>query len=141
VAAGLPPARVGLAGRTPGTAGHLELYRLMDIALDPFPYHGTTTTCEALWMGRPVVTLAGREHRNRVGVSLLMAAGHPEWIATTDADYTRIAAMLAGDPARLATLSAGLRAEMQAGSLLDHPAQARRFGEALQACWVATCQS
>jgi predicted O-linked N-acetylglucosamine transferase (SPINDLY family) len=120
VAAGLAPARVGLVGRTPGTAGHLELYRLMDIALDPFPYHGTTTTCEALWMGRPVVTLAGREHRNRVGVSLLAAAG---------------------DRARLATLSAGLRSDLQAGPLLDHAAQARRFGEALQACWDATCQS
>jgi predicted O-linked N-acetylglucosamine transferase (SPINDLY family) len=138
---GLDPARVGLAGRTPGTAGHLELYRLMDVALDPFPYHGTTTTCEALWMGRPVVTLAGREHRNRVGVSLLKAAGHPEWIAESDADYTRIAAGLAGDPARLAALGAGLRADLQAGPLLDHAAQARRFGEALLACWASTVQS
>jgi predicted O-linked N-acetylglucosamine transferase (SPINDLY family) len=88
-----------------------------------------------------VVTLAGREHRNRVGVSLLKAAGHPEWIAESDADYTRIAAGLAGDPARLAALGAGLRADLQAGPLLDHAAQARRFGEALLACWASTVQS
>ncbi len=133
----LDPARIDLIGRTPGTSAHLELYRRIDVALDPYPYHGTTTTCEALWMGRPVVTLAGREHRSRVGVSLLTAAGHPEWIAETENDYIGIATALAGDRIRLGVLSAGLRDGLRAGPLLDHAGQARRFGEALRTCWAA----
>ena len=78
--AGLDLARVELIERTADVAAHLALYQGIDVALDTFPYHGTTTTCEALWMGVPVVTLAGDRHASRVGVSLLQAAGHPEWV-------------------------------------------------------------
>ncbi len=138
-AAGLDPARVELLGRTSGLAAHLALYARVDVALDTSPYHGTTTTCEALWMGRPVVTLPGDRHASRVGASLLTAAGHPEWIAADWDDYVRRAADLARDPARLAELSRGLRAELRASPLLDHAGQGARFGAAIRDCWTVWC--
>lgn len=137
--AGLPLERVDLIERTAETKAHLAMYGEVDIALDTFPYHGTTTTCESLWMGVPVVTLAGDRHMSRVGASLLAAAGHEEWIARTRADYVRIATELAADSARLAALRAGLRTDLQRGPLLDHAGQAARFGQALRECWKNWC--
>jgi predicted O-linked N-acetylglucosamine transferase (SPINDLY family) len=133
-AAGIDSARVSLAGWNPAIADHMAAYDRVDIALDSFPYHGTTTTCEALWMGVPVVSLAGTTHASRVGVSLLTAVGHPEWIATDRADYVRIASELARDPVALDQARAGLRAALASSDLLDHAGQARRFGEAVLAC-------
>ena len=133
-AAGIDSARVSLAGWSPAIADHLAAYAGVDIALDSFPYHGTTTTCEALWMGVPVVTLAGQTHAARVGVSLLTAVGHPEWVAQDRAEYVRIASELARDPVALDQARAGLRAAMAASALLDHVGQARRFGEAVRTC-------
>ncbi|WP_221030008.1 tetratricopeptide repeat protein [Actomonas aquatica] len=137
---GINVERLRLLGRTPDSTSHLDLYREIDIALDPLPYHGTTTTCEALWMGRPVVTLAGDRHANRVGVSLLHALGHPEWIATDESDYLRIATDLVRDRAALASTSVQLRGELQASALMDHRSQAAKFGQALQTCWRTTHQ-
>jgi protein O-GlcNAc transferase len=131
----IDPTRVELLGRTPNIASHLSLYEQMDIALDPFPYHGTTTTCEALWMGVPVITLAGDRHASRVGASLLSAAGHPEWIATSADDYVTIAARLASSPEALATARRSLRDDLRRSPLLNHAGQARRFGDALLHCW------
>lgn len=139
-AAGIPEERVELLSRTPDTLSHLELYRRVDIALDTFPYHGTTTTCEALWLGVPVVTRAGDAHVSRVGVSLLQAIGRPEWIANSDEDYIRIAVMMAADPARLALIRMTLRERMWASVLLDHVGQAKRFGAALRASWQVWCE-
>ncbi len=136
---GVEPARLDLIERTEDTRSHLALYHGVDIALDTFPYHGTTTTCEALWMGVPVVTCAGDRHAARVGVSLLAAAGHPEWVATDEDAYVRIAAGLAAEPARLAGLRAGLRDDLRRGPLLDHAGQAERFGAALRQCWGEWC--
>ncbi len=133
---GIDTARLDLRGRTSDTMSHLALYREIDVALDPLPYHGTTTTCEALWMGRPVVTLAGDRHANRVGVSLLNAVGHPEWIAANPDDYLRIARELITDREKLARLSTGLRAELQASPLMDHAGQAARFGATLRHLWL-----
>ncbi len=138
-AAGIAPDRLELAERTARTEDHLALYGQVDIALDTFPYHGTTTTCEALWMGVPVVTLLGDRHAARVSASLLTAAGHPEWIANDAAGYAAIAVNLASDPVRLAAIRAALRAELQASSLLDHTGQAERFGRALRECWAVAC--
>lgn len=132
---GIDPTRVDLLPSAPSLAAHLDAYRQVDIALDTHPYHGTTTTCEALWMGRPVVTLEGHRHASRVGCSLLTAIGHPEWIARTEDLYVQTCLDLAADRGRLRALSDGLRADLQASPLLDHPAQARRFGEALLECW------
>ncbi len=138
-ACGLPADRVDLLERTAETAAHVALYHQVDIALDSFPYHGTTTTCESLWMGVPVVTLLGDRHVARVSASLLHAVGHPEWIAATPDDYVRIAAGLASDPARLAAIRAGLRDEMLVSPLLDHAGQSARFGDALRGCWSEWC--
>ena len=140
-AAGVSASRVKLVDRTGEIKDHLELYRQVDVALDTFPYHGTTTTCEALWMGVPVVTLRGDRHAARVGASLLTAVGHPEWIADDKAAYVRIASELASDPARLKTLRTELRDDMKRSPLLDHAGQAARFGAALRACWIAWCEN
>lgn len=137
---GLDAARVELTERTPDLRTHLEFYQGIDLAFDTFPYHGTTTTCEALWMGVPVVTITGREHRARVGTSLLSAVGHPEWCARDGDEFVRIATALASDPLRLAALRRSLRAELTASPLLDHAGQAARFGAALRACWAAWCE-
>ena len=138
-AAGIADDRVELLSHTPDTASHLSLYARMDIALDTSPYNGTTTTCEALWMGVPGVTRQGDRHAARVGASLLTAIGHPEWIATTPEQYIETAATLASDPARLSAIRASLRAELSASDLLNHAAQARRFGVALRECWQDWC--
>lgn len=136
---GLPVDRVDLVGRTAETNEHLALYGRVDVALDTFPYHGTTTTCEALWMGVPVVSLFGAHHMSRVGVSLLNAAGHPEWAVADEAAYVRIATELAGDPERLVGVRAALRNDLRRGPLLDHAVQSARFGECLRDCWRNWC--
>jgi predicted O-linked N-acetylglucosamine transferase (SPINDLY family) len=132
---GLDPHRIDLMDRVPSRQAHLDLYSRVDVALDTYPYHGTTTTCEALWMGVPVVTLWGEHHAARVGGSLLKAINRPEWIATDWADYARIAADLAQDCELRAHLRTNLRSEMQSSPLLDHAEQAKRFGKALRDCW------
>ncbi len=137
-AAGIETARVDFLERTDDTAGHLALYGRMDVSLDTFPYHGTTTTCEALWMGVPVVTLAGDRHVSRVGASLLHAVGRPDWIAATEDDYVRIAVELA-DPARLAGSRGALREAMRGSVLCDHAGQSGRWAAALRDCWRAWC--
>lgn len=132
--------RIELLQHTLSVEEHLALYRFIDIALDAYPYHGTTTTCEALWMGVPMITRCGDRHSARVGASLLTAVGHPEWIAHTWEEYIRKAAALAGDRAQLADLRTNLRTEMQRSPLLDHQGQAQRFGDALRHAWIAYCE-
>jgi predicted O-linked N-acetylglucosamine transferase (SPINDLY family) len=132
---GVPPERLRIEGSRESRDEHLALYGEVDIALDPFPYHGTTTTMEALWMGVPVVTLAGDRHVSRVGVTLLGAAGHPEWIAHSEDEYIDIAVRLAGAPQRLAELRAGLRAQLAASPLLDHAGFTRRLEDAYREMW------
>lgn len=138
-AAGVAADRVDFLERTEDTAGHLALYGRMDVSLDTFPYHGTTTTCEALWMGVPVVTLAGDRHVARVGGSLLHAVGHAEWIAADEDGYVRIATELARDTARLAAIRGALRDEMRRSVLCDFAGQSARWSLALRECWRAWC--
>lgn len=132
--------RIELLQHTLSVSEHLALYRNIDIALDAYPYHGTTTTCEALWMGVPVVSLRGDRHSARVGASLLTAVGHPEWIAESREDYIRKAAALANDHAQLAALRTTLRSDMKRSALLDHEGQAKRFGDTLIAAWQTHCE-
>jgi len=139
-AAGLPADRIDLCDRTAGVSEHLAHYHRVDISLDTFPYHGTTTTCESLWMGVPVVTQQGDRHASRVSASLLTAAGHSEWIARSADDYVRIAAGLAADRQGLAALRAGLRGEIKTGALFDYAGQGARFGSALRQCWHNYCR-
>lgn len=132
---GIDPSRVECIAFVPSFRDHLNLYSRVDIALDTFPYAGTTTTCEALAMGVPVVTLAEpiglSHHAGRVGASLLTAAGTPELIATSEAEYLSTAASLANDRARLREYHESLPAKVRASQLCDGPAFARRFEETL----------
>lgn len=132
---GLGSDRVELLGPVGESEGHLGTYRRIDIALDTYPYHGTTTTCEALLMGVPVVTLAGDRHASRVGVSLLSNVGLTDCVASSPAHYERIAAALAADRTRLASLRQSLRDTFAASPLCDAPAYAARMGDALRGMW------
>lgn len=134
-ALGIAAERLVLMGPQADTAAHLAQYRHVDLALDTFPYNGTTTTCEALWMGVPVLSLAGREHRARVGASLLTHAGLPEMVAPDPEAFVALAVALARDPQRLAALRHGLRQRLQSSRLLDGPRFAEDFGAALRAMW------
>ncbi len=102
---GIPEERIEMLGWTADARTHLELYHRIDVALDTYPYHGTTTTCEALWMGVPVVTMAGQTHVSRVGVSLLSNVGLAELIAQSPEEYVSIAVELTGDLPRLAEIA------------------------------------
>jgi len=132
-AAGVDPARLTLNGDELSVAAHLALYHGIDLALDPFPYNGTTTTCEALWMGVPVLTLAGRTHVARVGASLLTHACLADWIATSPDDYVARAIAAAHDLARLAELRRALRERLRASPLCD----AARFTRGLEVAYEA----
>lgn len=114
---------------------HLTCYQQVDIALDTFPYHGTTTTCEALWMGVPVVTLAGRTHLSRVGVSLLHAVGLDDLVAYSSDQYLAIAERLAGDKQRLQKLRTGLRDRLADSPLMAHTT----FTHQLEAAFASMC--
>lgn len=118
---------------------HLGLYRDIDIALDPFPYNGTTTTCEALWMGVPVITLSGNCHAGRVGTSLLHAAGLPTLITHSTAEYVERAIWLARASDERSALRSGLRQKLVASSLCDAPAFARRLETAFREMWRGWC--
>ena len=137
--AGVRAERVEFMAKQAGVGGHLAVHGRVDIALDTYPYHGTTTTCEALWMGVPVVTLAGRTHVSRVGVSLLTNAGLPDLIARTPEEYVELAAKLAGNVARLSELRATLRERMRASPLMDAPRFARNVEQAYREMWRAWC--
>jgi predicted O-linked N-acetylglucosamine transferase (SPINDLY family) len=118
---------------------HLPAYGRIDIALDTFPYNGTTTTCEALWMGVPVVTLRGDRHAGRVGASLLTQVGLTDMIAGSVEDYVAIAAGLAGDPARLSDLRRSLRPRLAASDLCNTGAFARKIEAAYRTMWRQWC--
>jgi predicted O-linked N-acetylglucosamine transferase (SPINDLY family) len=136
---GVAAQRVRLVAWLPDTASHLALYEQIDIALDPFPYNGTTTTCEALWMGVPVVTLRGERHAARVGASLLGQAGLSELIASSAGDYVAIASALAADPERLAGLRSSLRRRVMASPLCDGSGFARQMEDAFRTMWQHWC--
>lgn len=131
-AIGLDTSRIDLMPYTATVGEHLAMYHRVDIALDTYPYHGTTTTCEALWMGVPVISRAGEVHASRVGASLLSAAGLPELAATGDDEYVRIASGLAGDAARLGVLRASLREQLMQSSLCDQAAYATKWASAVE---------
>ncbi len=132
---GIAPERLELMGRTPMIGDHLAMYGKIDIALDPFPYNGTTTTCEALWMGVPIVTINGDRHAARVGSSLLHQVGLAELVATDPDDYVARAVVLANDPQRLSGISARLRPDMARSSIMDGPGFARDIEALYRTMW------
>lgn len=115
---GIGPERLELIARLPSWQ-FMEAHQQVDIALDPFPYNGTTTTCQTLWMGVPVITLAGSSHVSRVGVSMLSNLGLQRLIARDHQEYVSLAVSLAENREELAALRAGLRERMQASPLTD----------------------
>ena len=138
-ACGIAPERLSFLPRTPDLVSHLAAYADVDIALDPFPYNGTTTTCEALWMGVPVVTLTGDHHAARVGTSLLTAVGFAPGIAADAHDYVRTCVELARAPGLLEALRTLLRPEMAASPLCDGVGLAAAFSSALRTLWREWC--
>jgi predicted O-linked N-acetylglucosamine transferase (SPINDLY family)/predicted SAM-dependent methyltransferase len=129
---GIDPARLLLRGWEPTSESHLKTYDVVDVALDTFPYNGTTTTCEALWMGVPVVSLRGERHAGRVGASLLESIGLSDCLARSEEEYVSIAAGLASDLGRLAQLRAGIRARLQASPVMDE----HGFVRELEQCYL-----
>lgn len=136
---GIEGNRIDILKRITAVADHFAAYHDVDIALDPFPYHGTTTTCEALWMGVPVVTLAGDRHASRVGVSLLNNVGLGELIAHSPEEYVKIASALAASSDRLAGLRASLRERMRSSRLMDRRAMGAALGGAFREMWRRYC--
>jgi len=138
-AQGIEAGRLELRGNTAGYQEHLQLYGAVDIALDSFPYNGTTTTCEALWMGVPVVTLAGGSHRSRVGASLLHRVGLSDLVAGVPEEFQGLAAALAQDLERLARLRGALRQQMADSPLTDGPGFTGHLETAYRSIWGTWC--
>jgi predicted O-linked N-acetylglucosamine transferase (SPINDLY family) len=138
---GITADRLDLRPWTGNRAEHLATYGDIDIALDTFPYNGTTTTCEALWMGVPVVTLRGGVHMSRVGASLLASIGLEMLVAAEPEQYATIAVDLAREPSLRRTLRAGMRARLEASPLLDAAGFARKLENAYRQAWSAWCVS
>lgn len=129
---GVDGARLTLSGFVEGVQGHLCAYGQVDVALDTFPYNGTTTTLEALWMGVPVVTLCGDRHAARVGASILTHGGLTEWIADDLDTYVQLAVEAAQNRRALAALRGGLRDTLAGSYLLDGPG----FTKALEKAYL-----
>ncbi len=135
---GVDSGRVDFEGHSP----HKELldrYNAIDIALDTFPYSGGLTTCEALWMGVPVVTFPAETFASRHSLAHLSAAGLTEYVASDLSGYVRLAAELAGDQSRLAHERAGLRERVARSPLCDGPRFARHFAAAMRTAWHRFC--
>jgi predicted O-linked N-acetylglucosamine transferase (SPINDLY family) len=133
---GIAADRVELVGRSRSMVEHLHHYERVDVALDTTPYNGTTTTCDALWMGVPVVTLAGDRHISRVGVSLLNNAQLGDLVATSADEFVAIAAELARDVDRRRTLRARLREQLRRSPLMDGKALAAGVEAELRKAWT-----
>lgn len=120
-------------------ANYLEAYQRVDICLDPFPFPGGTTTAEALWMGVPVLTLAGNSFLSRQGVGLMMNAGLIEWIATDPDNYVARAISHASELQTIAALRYGLRKQVLASPIFDATRFANHFEDALRSMWHLWC--
>ncbi len=134
---GLPIERVTLMSRRP--ENQYTLYNRIDIALDPFPCNGGTTSLDTLWMGVPFVSLPGRHFSSRMGISILTNAGLKELVATSEENYVEIAVKLATDLPHLTTLRDSLRARVQASPLMDAPRITRQMEQAYRGMWERWC--
>jgi len=133
---GIAPERIETRGSSSHRA-HLAQHGEIDIVLDPFPYSGGLTTCEALWMGAPVVTVPGESFASRHSASHLSNAGLADWVAPDIDLYVEIAVARAADLPALRDLRAGLRPRMKASPLCDAPRFAANFATALRQAWRA----
>ena len=132
---GINEDRIELNGRMPSTQAHLEMYNVIDIGLDPFPFNGATTTCESLWMGVPVITLSGNLHVGRVGASILTNVGLTGFIAQDIDGYIELAVEMAANTSYLEEIRKDLRERMQRASLCDARSFASDVESAYQEMW------
>ncbi len=135
---GIEPDRVRFVGRV-SLPDYFRLHHGIDIALDTFPYAGGTTTCDALWMGVPVASVAGKTAVGRAGMSILSNVGLPELVADSEEGYVRIAHNLANDLPRLSKLRSTLRRRMERSPLMDAPRHARDIEAAYGEMWRRWC--
>lgn len=138
---GAEAGRIELTGWLPTPAGHLDLYGRVDIGLDTFPYNGTTTTCEALWMGVPSITRAGSGHAGRVGARILKCVEFGDLVTESVDEYIATAAALAQDVGRLAKLRVELRKRVRNSVLCDKKRFAERVDSAYRKMWQHWCTS
>lgn len=138
---GVARGRVTVCGAKDSVLDHLETYGEVDIALDTVPYNGTTTTCEALWMGVPVLCLAGDRHASRVGSAILKRLDLDPWIARTFDEFVANATKLAKDIPALVQLRSTLRERLRASPLMDSDAMGRNLGQAIRSMWTRYCES
>jgi predicted O-linked N-acetylglucosamine transferase (SPINDLY family) len=138
--AGLAESRAAFVGLQP-LADYLETYGLIDVALDPYPYGGGTTSCDALWMGVPVVSLAGRTAVSRAGLTLLSNVGLEHLVARTEERYVELAAELIRDASRLGALRLELRRRLESSPVMDAPQFAGHLEAAFRTVWRAWCES
>jgi protein O-GlcNAc transferase len=135
---GITPDRLQFVGKM-GRPQYLRCYDQIDIALDPLPYNGITTTCDALWMGVPVLTLAGQTAAGRAGKALLSTIGLGEWVTHTPDEFVQRAVELAADLPGLIELRRSLRARITASPLMDAPRFARHMEAAYRQMWRQWC--
>lgn len=136
-AQGIAHERLLLGGTQNSIAEHLSEYNKIDIALDPFPYPGVTTSVEALWMGVPVLSLHGDRFLSLSAKSIAHHAGLPDWVAVDKNDYVAKAVAFTSNLERLAALRSGLRQQVLASPLFDAARFARNFEDALWGMWQA----
>jgi predicted O-linked N-acetylglucosamine transferase (SPINDLY family) len=118
---------------------YYALYHEVDVALDPFPYNGAATTCDALWMGVPVLTLAGEHALARSGLSLLSSLGMHEWVVASPGEYVARALQCTQDVSRLAALRTELRERLQRSPLCDGPSFVAAFENLIRHAWRQWC--
>ena len=135
---GIDPARIELFNKLP-RPDYMKLIARADIALDPFPFNGHTTTCDSVWMGVPVVMLEGDSYVTRFGGSVLANVGLESWIASTVDQYVDVAVRQAGDLEALARLRGELRPRMADSPLLDFGGFTRHVEAAYRSMWRAWC--
>jgi len=136
---GINTDRLILMKQTDNRAQHLAAYSQVDIALDPFPFGGGTTTIEALWMGVPVITLKGTRWAGRLGESFLTTIGLPDFVATSEDEYISIAKNLANDPVRLQSLKSTLRTILLSSPLCDPDRFTRHLEGVYRDIWTQWC--
>jgi predicted O-linked N-acetylglucosamine transferase (SPINDLY family) len=136
---GVAADRVTIAGRL-SNAEHFDLYNRLHLVLDTFPYNGTTSTCEALWMGLPSVVLAGDRHAARVGVSLMTQVGLEEFIAATPEEYVDLAVTMSARRETLSLLRQGMRQRLLKSPLCDARGLTHNLETAYRWAWQRWCR-
>ena len=132
---GISRERLELRSYVNNYAEHMHVYDEVDIALDTFPYNGTTTTCESLWMGVPVITLTAPNHRSRVSASILERINYGQWIANSNDEYVSKAVVLAHDLTQLADAKKAIRDVMISSDLCNEQKFANAIESTYRSIW------